>query len=107
MLARDENMMRQASRSDVPRVAFDTPGTKLLADGALGRILDLECGGSVEDILQSALIEPIEGLTCSPGKRVRGKLVQLAFRLVSERTPLSLSDARHCENCAEDVAFLD
>jgi geranylgeranyl pyrophosphate synthase len=74
---------------------------KLVADGALSEILDLKSGGSIEDILQSALLDPVANLTSNPGKRLRGKLVHLAYRLANQGMPLSVADARRCKACAE------
>ena len=63
-------------------------------DGRLQDLLGLDDQVYVEDILQKALLDPIRDLTSSPGKRVRGKLVTLAYRLFSNATQQSAISAR-------------
>lgn len=102
MLAREEKARRKHRwRGDAPAAAPHAGAMKLVADGALSEILDLKSGGSIEDILQSALLDPVADLTSNPGKRLRGKLVHLAYRLANQGMPLSVADARRCKACAE------
>jgi geranylgeranyl pyrophosphate synthase len=69
-------------------------GDVLRLDGRLQDLLGLDDHTYVEDILQKALLNPIRELTSSPGKRVRGKLVALAYRLLSNDVQQSTVSAR-------------
>jgi geranylgeranyl pyrophosphate synthase len=66
----------------------------LRLDGQLQDLLGLDDPAQVEDILQKALLNPIHELTSSPGKRVRGKLVALAYRLLSNGAQQTAVSAR-------------
>lgn len=52
-------------------------------------------------VLQNALLKPISELTSRRGKRVRGQMVALSFRLLSDDVP-----SRDCELAAEAVEFI-
>jgi geranylgeranyl pyrophosphate synthase len=79
----------------------------LLPEGAaLGRMLGLDNSPAVEDILRRALFNPIKHVTANKGKRVRGRLVTLGFRLLSETGGYSSAVRRRCRVCAEVVELI-
>jgi geranylgeranyl pyrophosphate synthase len=75
-------------------------------DGRLKNLLGLESHGEVEDILFDALLEPISKLTANPGKRVRGKLVHLAYRMINSETQPSMVNARRLRVGAEVLELI-
>jgi geranylgeranyl pyrophosphate synthase len=63
----------------------------------LDRLLLLKHGGVPEEIWQTVLLEPIQDLTTLSSKGFRGRLVSLAFRLISGAGQLSPLASRRCE----------
>jgi hypothetical protein len=53
-------------------------------NGRLAELLGLEDSSADEDVLLTALFDPLAELACARGKRIRGQLVELACRLVCE-----------------------
>jgi geranylgeranyl pyrophosphate synthase len=78
----------------------------LRLDGRLQDLLGLNDEVYVEDILQNALLSPIREMTSSPGKRVRGKLVALAYRLLSNEAQQSTTSARRLRIGAEVLELI-
>jgi geranylgeranyl pyrophosphate synthase len=68
--------------------------------------LGLKCGASLEDIIQIALLSPLKDLTSNHGKRIRGQLVHLACRLVTQGNPSSVIAAKQYRTCAEVVELI-
>ena len=64
-------------------------------------LLGLADGRAAESILQQALLKPIGELMSRPGKRVRGQLVALSCRLLSEH-----ASASACDVAAEAIEFI-
>jgi geranylgeranyl pyrophosphate synthase len=107
MLARNENIMAAAARSQPQEVEPDRAPDGLLVDNAsLTKLLGVKCGAALEDIIQTALLSPLEDLTSNHGKRIRGQLVHLSWRLVSEGNPFSVNGAKQCRTCAEVVELI-
>ena len=77
----------------------------LPGNGRLRDLLGLEDPSSVEDVLRTALLDPLAQLTSTRGKRIRGQLVALGYRLVSE-TPASVLPVEQCLLCADVVELI-
>lgn len=73
---------------------------------ALMSLLDLPNDGVVAELLRKSLLDPIESLTSNRGKRIRGQLVQLAYRLVGGDSAVSLRAAQQCRIAAEVVELM-
>jgi geranylgeranyl pyrophosphate synthase len=80
-------------------------GSVLPANEHMAELLGLHDPSIVQDVLRTALLNPVAEATSSRGKRIRGQLVTLGYRLVSE-TPISLLAARHCGWCADVVELI-
>lgn len=63
-------------------------------------LMELQFGGSVEDVMESVLLGPIRDLTSRRGKRVRGQLVSLGYQLASPVSPVPWDIERRFEVCA-------
>lgn len=66
------------SETDV-RHSTSLPGTHELP-GLLG----LRWGGEIEELLEESLLRPLDHFLSRPGKQLRGKMVELGFRLASD-----------------------
>jgi hypothetical protein len=91
------NQQRNAHRE---RFCDGIPG-----EGDLAELLGLDDRSPIEDILRSALLDLIAELASSPGKRIRGQLVSLSYRLLSG-TPPSTVAAKQCRWCADAVEMI-
>jgi geranylgeranyl pyrophosphate synthase len=80
-------------------------GSMLPASERLAELLGLDDPSTVEDVLRSALLDPLAELTSTRGKRIRGQLVTLGYRLVSD-TPASVLAAKQCRSCADIVELI-
>jgi geranylgeranyl pyrophosphate synthase len=69
-------------------------------------LLGLEDCAAVEPILRRALLDPIEELTSTRGKRVRGQLVSFSYRLLCGDIPDSVLAGKRCRLAAEAVEFI-
>jgi geranylgeranyl pyrophosphate synthase len=79
----------------------------LLPEGAvLGRMLGFDHSPAVEDILRRALMHPVQHLTAHNGKRIRGRLVTLGFRLLAETPGCSAGMRRRCRIGADVVELI-
>jgi geranylgeranyl pyrophosphate synthase len=106
MLAQNEKVIAAAALSAPEEVALDcTPNGVLVDNTNLTKILGLECGAALEDIIQIALLGPVRELTSNHGKRIRGQLVHLSCRLVFQGNP-SVIAAKQCRTCAEVVELI-
>src|SRR5882724_6988940 len=107
MLARNEKIEAVAARSQPWEVELGRAPNGLLGDNAnLTKLLGLKSGASLEDIIQIALLSPVEDLTSNHGKRIRGQLVHLGCRLVTEGNPSSVIAVKQCRTCAEVVELI-
>jgi len=96
-----------AARSQHAEIGLDPVANGQLVDSSeLSELLGLKSHAAVDDIINAALLNPLQELTSNRGKRIRGKLVALSYRLVAEgRTP-SLVDTAQCRTCAEVVELI-
>lgn len=69
-------------------------------------LLGFDGAGAVEEILSRALIDPVQELNTARGKRIRGQLVALSFRLVNGDQPSSPFSSKRCHLAAEAVEFI-
>ena len=73
--------------------------------GDLAELLGLDDISPIKDILHSALLDFVVEVASSPGKRIRGQLVKLSFRLVSDSPP-SVLQIKQCRWCADVVELI-
>jgi geranylgeranyl pyrophosphate synthase len=78
----------------------------LLPGNRLAELLGLEDTAPVEEILAAALLNPIAEVISNPGKRVRGQLVALCYRLASDDSLPSIAAIRKCRSLADAVEFI-
>jgi geranylgeranyl pyrophosphate synthase len=71
----------------------------------LAELLGLDDISPIKDILCSALLDLVMEVASSPGKRIRGQLVSLSYRLVSD-TPLSVIAPKQCRWCADAIEMI-
>ena len=64
----------------------------------IAQLLGLDDSSILEDVLRTALLDPLAEATSTRGKRIRGQLVTLGYRLLTD-TPASLLAAKQC-GCA-------
>ncbi len=87
------NIGREGLRSMLPK-------TERMAE-----LLGLDDPSIVQDILRGALIDPLAEATSTRGKRIRGQLVTLGYRLVSD-TPACVLATKQCGWCAAIVELI-
>jgi geranylgeranyl pyrophosphate synthase len=88
-------------------LAYSDNSSELLPrDGRLRSLLGLDDYSYVEDVLRDALINPVAELTSNPGKRVRGKLVELTYRLLGNEAESSFIAARRLKIGAEVLELI-
>jgi geranylgeranyl pyrophosphate synthase len=80
-------------------------GSRLPANERMAELLGLDDPSIVQDVLRNALLDPLAESTSTRGKRIRGQLVTLGYRLVSD-TPASLLAAKQCGWCADVVELI-
>jgi geranylgeranyl pyrophosphate synthase len=99
---------RIGKRKAVRQVKLGKPAqnTGALPAGAeLAQLLLLRHGAVTAEMWQGVLLGPIHDLTTRSGRRFRGRLVNLAYRLISEAGQLSLAARARCDILG-DVAEL-
>jgi len=107
MLARNENVVAAAARSQPQEVELDRiPNSLLVENVNLTKLLGLSCGSALEDIIQLALLSPVKDLHSNHGKRIRGQLVHLSCRLVTEGNRFSVVEAKQGRICAEVIELI-
>lgn len=74
-------------------------------EGDLAELLGLDDRSPIEDILRNALLDLVTEVTSSRGKRIRGQLVSLSYRLLSG-TPPSIAAAKQCGWCADAIEMI-
>lgn len=94
--------------ADSRNLAAETPSSEgnIVADGHLAKLLDLDSAGVVKEVLRHSLLNPVSKLTSNQGKRVRGQLVSMAYRLVNGDATASLIAAKQCRACADVVELI-
>lgn len=107
MLARNEKVITAIARSQPQEVECDRSPKGFLTDNTdLDKLLGFECGVATEDVIQMALLSPLSHLISNRGKRIRGQLVHLSWRLVTDSNPLSVMGAKKCRAGAEVVELI-
>jgi geranylgeranyl pyrophosphate synthase len=107
MLAHTEKISAKSVRSRYDECGPEPDARNQLAEGEdLSDLLGLENGAELDDIIRVALLSPVEHLTSNRGKRIRGQLVHLGYRLVAEDSPASAVAIRQCGTCAEVVELI-
>jgi geranylgeranyl pyrophosphate synthase len=97
--------------SDRPKIQEDWNtgreelGSMLRASERMTELLGLDDPSTVEDVLRNALLDPLAESTSTRGKRIRGQLVTLVYRLVSD-TPASLLTTKQCGWCSDIVELI-
>jgi geranylgeranyl pyrophosphate synthase len=106
MLAHNEKVTAAAGSQPLEVERDCAPNGCLVDTANMGRLLGFECGAAVEDIIQRALLSPLTDLTSNRGKRIRGKLVHLSWRLVSDGSPFSVMGAKQCRTGADVIELI-
>ena len=84
---------------------YDSAGA-LFPDDRLADLLGLDAVAPVEQILAAALLDPLAEVISNPGKRVRGQLVALCYRLAGDESVPSITAVRKCRLFADVVEFI-
>jgi geranylgeranyl pyrophosphate synthase len=107
MLAHINSMTASTARSQPAAIASGHGANGHVPDGLeLNDLLGLKSGAAVEDIIKGALLNPVKDVTSNPGKRIRGKLVGLSYRLLAENSTPSLVETVHCRTCADVIELI-
>jgi geranylgeranyl pyrophosphate synthase len=61
---------------------------------------------AVGNVLRASLLQPVVELVAHPGKRIRGQLVRLCYRLVSDGRAPSLLASKRCQIGAEAIELI-
>jgi len=75
-------------------------------NGRLTRLLGLDARGQIENILRDALLTPVRELTSNQGKKIRGTLVGLAYRLLNSEGSSSVTAARRIKIGADVLELI-
>src|SRR5262249_40402 len=97
----DGNDCQQSTGSNKPCANGDVTEEEKLND-----VLGLRSGATVDDIIKVSLLNPVKYVTSNHGKRIRGKLVTLSYRLLAEGSTPSHAEAVQCGICAEVVELI-
>lgn len=107
MLAHKEKVITAVVRVQRHEVGCDRAPNGFLVDNAnLVKLLGFEYGRAVEDVIQRAILSPLQDLISNRGKRIRGQLVHLSWRLVNDGNPFSVIQAKQCRIGAEVVELI-
>jgi geranylgeranyl pyrophosphate synthase len=107
MLAHMNSMTAAIARSQHAEIGIEHETNGDVADGPeLNDLLGVRSGAAVDDIIKVALVNPVKDVTSNRGKRIRGKLVALSYRLVAEGSTPSLVETVQCRTCAEVVELI-
>jgi geranylgeranyl pyrophosphate synthase len=93
-------------KNDRKHSVVDSAETILPAREQWLELLGLEECGAVEQILQRALLDPVEEFTSIRGKRIRGQLVTFSYRLLCGDIPDSVLAEKRCRLAAEAVELI-
>jgi geranylgeranyl pyrophosphate synthase len=105
MLSHPKTISAEARRYD--QLGLDSASSrKLMGRAEVNGLLGLEAGAAVRDVIQGALLEPIDALTSNSGKRIRARLVTLSYRLVARVNYASVTAANQCRTGAEVVELI-
>lgn len=78
-------------------------GALLPENGRLASLLGMD-SAALEDLLQATLLHPLAELSLNGGKRIRGQLVALGCRLVSEERSIVADE--QCRSCADMIELI-
>jgi geranylgeranyl pyrophosphate synthase len=107
MLAHMNSMTAATARSPHAEIGTEHAVDGHVADAAeLNDLLGLRSGGVVDDIMKVALLNPVRDVTSNRGKRIRGKLVALSYRLLAGGSTSSLVETVQWKTCAEVVELI-
>jgi geranylgeranyl pyrophosphate synthase len=98
-------MMSEPEKTDFRNAGRKRVGSMLPREGCLAELLGLDDISPIKDSLRSALLDLVVEVASSPGKRIRGQLVSLSYRLISA-TPLSVIALKQCRWCADAVEMI-
>ena len=101
----DGFILEEPEEQDFRNAAREGAGGILPGGSRLAELLGLDDTSPIEDVLRSALLDLLAELASTPGKRIRGQLVTLSYRLVSD-TPPSVHAMKQCRRCADVVELL-
>jgi len=89
------------------KIGLEHAANSHVAEGQeLNDLLGLRSGAAVDDIIKVALLNPVKDVTSNRGKRIRGKLVALSYRLLTEGSTPSRVETVQCRTCAEVVELI-
>ena len=74
--------------------------------GRLSSLLGLDADGQIGKILREALIDPVSELTSNHGKKIRGTLVNMAYRLLNTEAQSSVAAARRIRSGAQVLELI-
>lgn len=97
---------RRGADSPRPVAAHAAVEPAPLANGRLAALLGIDCSAAVVDALRGALLDPVASLTANPGKRIRGQLLAMTYRLFHDDREVALTSAKQCRDCAEVVELI-
>jgi geranylgeranyl pyrophosphate synthase len=72
----------------------------------LERLLAVRCGGSPGELLTKVLLKPIADLVARPGKRIRGRLVEIGYAMASASDENAPRPPDTCQRLAEAIELL-
>ncbi|HWH79820.1 MAG TPA: polyprenyl synthetase family protein, partial [Candidatus Binatus sp.] len=75
-------------------------------DGRLAQFCGGELAESVSAVLRDSLLQPVGEIVGRPGKRLRGQLVRMCYRLVSDEPAPSLLASRRCQIGADVIELI-
>lgn len=97
MLARDNKFEKTESLREIEIIQSTTVNGVLPGGAELKELLALKHGSVADEIWHAALMDPIYDLTARSGKRFRGHLVRLAYRLGSGADRWSPLTNKRCD----------
>src|SRR5262245_42361449 len=107
MLAQMNSMVATTARSPHAVIGLEHGSCNYATEiDKLNDLLGLRSGATVDDIIKVALLNPVKDVTSNHGKRIRGKLVTLSYRLLAEGSAPSPVEAVQCGICAEVVELI-
>jgi geranylgeranyl pyrophosphate synthase len=107
MLAQMNSMAAATARSQHAEIGLEHAATGHVAEGPeLNDLLGLRSAAAVDDIIKVALLNPVKDVTSNRGKRIRGKLVALSYRLLTEGSTPSHVETVQRGICAEVVELI-
>ena len=97
--------LEQAKNLEHRSIVREGLGSMLPEPERMTQLLGLDDPSIVLDVLRTGLLDPLAEATLTRGKRIRGQLVTLGYRLLTD-TPASLLAAKQCGWCAAVVEMI-